>query len=272
VLLFRPEVIDAQRRRVFGSVTIHQPASLFAFTVFAAIVSVIGVSYLWLGTYARKETVEGWIVPEAGLSQVSTARGGLIALVAVRQGDQVRAGQTLAVLDLSGQGGAVWGNAFPVSSSLLSAPVAGRIVAVNARVGEQSTPSAPLFSISPENSPLEAQILVPTRAAGFVLKGQRVRIMVDSFPFQQFGAIQGEVREIARSALRPGEINTPIEFKEPVYRMHVTLSGADIKAYGENWALQPGMTLKADVITGRRTFMSWLLEPLLAARARAAAG
>jgi hypothetical protein len=32
------------------------------------------------------------------------------------------------------------------------------------------------------------------------------------------------------------------------------------------------MTLKADVITDKRTFMSWLLDPLLAARARAAAG
>jgi hypothetical protein len=32
------------------------------------------------------------------------------------------------------------------------------------------------------------------------------------------------------------------------------------------------MTLKADVITDKRTFMSWLLDPLLADRARAAAG
>jgi membrane fusion protein len=85
------------------------------------------------------------------------------------------------------------------------------------------------------------------------------------------GAIQGEVRDIARSALRPGEINTPIEFKEPVYRVRVTLTGSGILAYGKDRPLQPGMTLKADVITDKRTFMRWLLDPLLAARARAVA-
>jgi membrane fusion protein len=42
-------------------------------------------------------------------------------------------------------------------------------------------------------------------------------------------------------------------------------------AYGKDRPLQPGMTLKADVITDKRTFMRWLLDPLLAARARAVA-
>jgi membrane fusion protein len=95
---------------------------------------------------------------------------------------------------------------------------------------------------------------------------------VDAFPFQQYGVIQGQVREIARSALRPGEINAPIEFKEPVYRVRVALIGPGIRAYGVDKPLQPGMTLKADVITDKRTFMSWLLDPLLAARARAKVG
>jgi membrane fusion protein len=63
--LFRPEVINAQRRRVFGSVTLHQPARLIAFT--AVIGVAVGTVYLSLGTFAKGETVVGWVVPQAGL-------------------------------------------------------------------------------------------------------------------------------------------------------------------------------------------------------------
>jgi multidrug efflux pump subunit AcrA (membrane-fusion protein) len=270
--LFRPAVIEAQRRRVYGDVTLHQPARLAAFALVAVISVSIGAAYLALGTYAKKETVAGWIAPEAGLAQVTAVRGGLVAVVAVGQGDFVRRGQTLAVLDMSAQGGAVWGNQMAVSSTLLSSPVDGQVVGVNARVGDQAIAGAPLFSLAPTGSPLEAQVLVPTRSAGFMTKGQSVRVMVDAFPFQQFGAMEGQVREIARSATRPGEIAAPIEFKEPVYRVRVALTGPNLKAYGVDKPLQPGMTIKADVITDKRTFLSYLLDPLLAARARAQVG
>jgi len=68
--LFHPAVIEAQRRRVYGSVTLHQPARLAAFTAVAVISVGIGTAYLALGQYARKETVAGWIAPEAELSAV----------------------------------------------------------------------------------------------------------------------------------------------------------------------------------------------------------
>ncbi len=54
--LFRPAVIEAQRRRVYGSVTLHQPARLAAFTAVAVISVAIDTAYLSLGQYARKET------------------------------------------------------------------------------------------------------------------------------------------------------------------------------------------------------------------------
>jgi membrane fusion protein len=67
-------------------------------------------------------------------------------------------------------------------------------------------------------------------------------------------------------------IATSIGFKKLVYRIRAALTDLGIQAYGRDRPLQPGMTLKADVITDKRTFRSWLLDPLLAARARAAAG
>ena len=107
--LFRHAVIDAQRRRVFGSVTLHQPARLVAFTAVAVVGVTIGTIYLTLGQFARKQTVMGWISPEAGLSAVYAPRGGVAEAVLVRQGDIVMVGQPLLrlALDVSGADGAV---------------------------------------------------------------------------------------------------------------------------------------------------------------------
>jgi membrane fusion protein len=98
--LFRPAVIDAQRRRVFGSVTLHQPARLIAFTGVAVVGMAIGTIYLTLGQFARKETVAGWVSPEAGLSAVYAPRGGVAEAVLVRQGDEVVVGEPLLRLAL----------------------------------------------------------------------------------------------------------------------------------------------------------------------------
>ena len=45
----------------------------------------------------------------------------------------------------------------------------------------------PALSIVPDDDVLEAQLLVPARAIGFVAAGQTVHISYDTFPFQQFG-------------------------------------------------------------------------------------
>jgi membrane fusion protein len=75
--LFRPAVVTAQRRRVYGDVTLHQPARLAAFTVVAVSSVSIGTTFLVLGQFARKETVMGCVTPEAGLSAVYAPRGGV---------------------------------------------------------------------------------------------------------------------------------------------------------------------------------------------------
>jgi len=67
---------------------------------------------------------------------------------------------------------------------------------------------------------------------------------------------------------RPGELLAPIDFKDTVYRVVVTLDRTSVTAYGEQRALTPGMTLTADVVTDRRHFIDWVLDPLKAIHAQ----
>jgi membrane fusion protein len=53
---------------------------------------------------------------------------------------------------------------------------------------------------------------------------------------------------------------------EALYRINVQLADQSIRAYGEDIALKPGLTLTADVLQERRKVWEWVLEPVLAAR------
>lgn len=151
---------------------------------------------------------------------------------------------------------------------VVRAPISGTLVSLNLRKGEAANPNAPIASIAPQNSKIVAELLVPTRAAGFVKQGDDVRIMIDAFPYQKFGVIKATVEDITRSAFRPGEIYSPFDFKEPVYRIRALLPANKIKTYDKFTELQSGMTLKADIITDRRSFLEWILDPLFAAKAK----
>lgn len=123
---------------------------------------------------------------------------------------------------------------------------------------------------------LEAQLFAPSRAAGFVEPGQTVWLRYAAFPYQKFGMAKGVVGDVSRTPfnaqdLPVGQANALIQAaqsNEPLYRVRVRLDSQAMSAYGQSQALKPGMALEADVIQDRRAVWEWVLEPILAARAR----
>ncbi|MEL6688338.1 MAG: HlyD family efflux transporter periplasmic adaptor subunit, partial [Pseudomonadota bacterium] len=111
-------------------------------------------------------------------------------------------------------------------------PVSGTITAVQGNIGQTLSPNTPVFVIVPDNAEMIATLLIPTRAAGFVEVGQSVNLLVDAFPYQKFGVQGGRVSEISRTPFRPGELNAPIAFDQPVYRIKVDLVKETVTAYG----------------------------------------
>lgn len=150
----------------------------------------------------------------------------------------------------------------------LRAPKAGRITALQASLGQAVDPTKPLMTLTPEGGGLRAELYVPSRAIGFVAPGQRVRLLYDAFPYQKFGPAWGEVREVSATVLAPQEVTAAVPVQEPVYRVTARLDAQTMRAFGAETPLQPGMALTADVILEERSFAEWLLEPLLALRAR----
>ncbi|RWJ04930.1 MAG: HlyD family efflux transporter periplasmic adaptor subunit [Mesorhizobium sp.] len=149
---------------------------------------------------------------------------------------------------------------------VVGATVKGRVVAVPITKGQDVQAGGVVAVLTPADSSLEAELFIPSRAAGFIRQGQDVRLMYHAFPYQKFGSAHGTVSLVSRTVLGPNEINIPgVEVQEPVFRVKVELERESIDAYGQEIPIQPGMLLSADVIIDRRTLLEWLLDPIYAA-------
>jgi membrane fusion protein len=149
---------------------------------------------------------------------------------------------------------------------VIRAPAAGRISTLQATVGQFADPRRLQMEIIPNESVLQAELFVPTRAIGFVRPGQKVRILYEAFPYQQFGTYGGRVLKISQTILTKSDTFGPIELREPVYKITTALDRPDIDAYARKVPLQADMLLRADIILERRSLIRWLLDPLLSVR------
>ena len=147
-------------------------------------------------------------------------------------------------------------------ATLLRAPIAGRVSALQARAGQAVDPAIPLLAIVPEGDDLRAELLVPARAIGEIRAGQRVRVGFDAFPAARFGLHAGRIAIVSTALLRPAEIVGPILAGGPSYRVTATLDRQAVGVGATMLPLSPDMTLSAEIVIDRRSLLDWLLSPL----------
>jgi membrane fusion protein len=152
--------------------------------------------------------------------------------------------------------------------TVMRAPIAGTVTNIAASRGASLAADAPLATVLPAGSGLEAQLLVPTRAIGFVQPGNEVVLRYDAFPFQRFGQYRGTVHNVSRTVWSPGEKVGPMTVREPVYRIDVRLDRQTVAAGGQQVGLRPGMLVNADILLEKRTVFEWIFEPVLELRGR----
>ena len=157
--------------------------------------------------------------------------------------------------------------------TVLRAPRAGVISTLLVKPGQNAASGQPLLSILPHGSELEAQLLVPSKAIGFVHEGTPVVLRYQAYPYQKFGQQYGKVVQVSRSALSPAEAATLLgqNIATPLYRVLVSLDRQTINAYGKAEVLKPGMVLNADLLLDRRSLWQWVFEPLYGLRQQVAA-
>ena len=149
----------------------------------------------------------------------------------------------------------------------IPAPATGVLTAMAAEAGETVQPGTPVATVLPAGSRLEARLVVPSSAIGFIQPGQRVLLRIAVFPYQKFGFVEGAVDRVDRAPQPlPAQANT-----EPGYMVVVGMRQQSLRAYGAERPFQAGMDLEADIQLDRRSLFEWILDPLLSVAGRRAA-
>lgn len=138
----------------------------------------------------------------------------------------------------------------------LRAPVSGTIFDLQAKnPGFVANPTQKLLQIVP-NDNYVAEVFITNRDIGFVSKGMKVDVRIDSFPFSEFGDIKGKLVDIASDALPPDET---YQFYRFPARIQLDKQYLDIK--NRKIPLQSGMSLSANIkVREERTVMSLFTE------------
>lgn len=147
----------------------------------------------------------------------------------------------------------------------LQAPLAGSISALLVKSGQSVTQNETLLTLLPSGAQLIAQLLLPSKAIGFIKPGNRVILRYQAYPYQKFGQYYGYVDTISHNALTPKERSglTGSLSKQPMSRVFVTLNQQYIKVYGQRQKLKAGMAINADFLLNHRNLIEWVFEPLL---------
>ena len=96
--LFRDEVLQGQRTGLLGEILLTPRASVSVLTLCAALIGVAIVLFLVYGSYTRRSTVTGQLLPSAGVIRVHTPQPGVVTEKKVMEGQSVRKGDVLYVL------------------------------------------------------------------------------------------------------------------------------------------------------------------------------
>ena len=101
--LFRSEVIQERQTQWLGTVLLAPRLSHRFFALFAVLAMSAVLILLFAGDYTRKARIAGWLVPQQGLARVFAPQSGIVAELAVKEGQRVLKGETLLVVSTETQ-------------------------------------------------------------------------------------------------------------------------------------------------------------------------
>jgi membrane fusion protein, adhesin transport system len=150
-----------------------------------------------------------------------------------------------------------------VTRTELRAPVRGTVNAMSVTtVGQVVQPGAALAEIVPEGDALEIEVNVPPGDVAFIRPGDAASVKISAYDYLVYGALDGEVARIGADTIRDSEGR---EF----FQLTIVTDRTDLGRNGESLPVTSGMTATVDIQTGRRTVLSYLVQPVLRMRSEA---
>ncbi len=162
----------------------------------------------------------------------------------------------------------------------LRSPIDGTVSgSIITSVGQVVTVGEQVMQIVPLDAALEIECYLPNGDVGFVRKDQKAIIKVESFPFTDYGTIDGAVVRVAHDAIPQPDADQREQnpaaaakdsmfggaqrFQNLVFPVTLAMERATMPSEGTDVPLVPGMAVTVEIKTGTRRILSFLFSPIL---------
>jgi hemolysin D len=154
----------------------------------------------------------------------------------------------------------------------LTAPVDGTVQQLTVHTVGGVVPAAqPLMAIVPVETAVEIEARVENRDIGFLEEGQPAEVKIDAFEYTRYGVVSGRVTHVSRDAIQEDkkDVSDKDEDKQEgggaslVYSITILLDKATIAVDGRDAPLTPGLSVNAEIKTGARRVIEYVLSPLI---------
>lgn len=138
----------------------------------------------------------------------------------------------------------------------LTSPVSGTVqqLAVHTEGGVVTEAQA-LLVVVPDDATVTAEVMLENKDIGFVQVGQEAEIKLETFLFTRYGTIPAAVKTVTADAVTD-------EKKGAIFPVTLAVARNTIDVDGKAIRLSPGMNLTAEIKTGRRRLIEYLLSPV----------
>ncbi|QLB12681.1 hemolysin D [Bisgaardia hudsonensis] len=142
------------------------------------------------------------------------------------------------------------------TSSKIYAPVDGTVQQLQTyTIGGVVTTAQPLMTIVPQGEQFEIEAMLSNKDIGFVNEGQDVTIKVEAFPYTRYGYIKGKVKYFSFEAIQDEKLGL-------VFPVTILMDKSYLNIDGRSVELIAGMAVSAEIKTGERRVIDYLLSPL----------
>jgi len=145
-----------------------------------------------------------------------------------------------------------------VRRTIIRAPVDGIVNRINFQtVGAYVKAGDVILEIVPTGEALKLEAKIDPKDISSIRLGDLTRIRLSAYDSSRYGAVNGHVRSISPDAITEGG-----EGGGAFYLVDVSLESTITLETGEEVTLLPGMTASVDVVSGKRTVLNYIWQPI----------
>jgi adhesin transport system membrane fusion protein len=141
----------------------------------------------------------------------------------------------------------------------IAAPMRATVKQIHLKtVGGVARPGQDLVELVPVEDTLLVEVRIRPADVGFVHVGQHASVKVTAFDYAIYGQLAAKVEDISADSIGDETDRT----REPYFRVRLRTEKNALGPPDRPLLIHPGMTVSADIQTGERTVLTYLLKPI----------